>query len=117
KRDRQRECCPVQDPAHLFTPFFVAAGPPGLVGSPPEVILRGARCQEDGCRITVPSSRLRRADECAGPSSPGNAISNRVLPSADTARIVPRCASTLDFVIARPSPAPSLSLVRDDSTR
>lgn len=50
-------------------------------------------------------------------STAGNPISNRVVPSAEDARIFPLCASTMDLVIARPSPAPSLAFWREGSTR
>ncbi len=53
----------------------------------------------------------------AGDQSAGNAMSKRIDPSAHEASISPPCASTIDFVIARPSPAPSPLLQRDGSTR
>ena len=43
-------------------------------------------------------------------ASAGNRTSNRVKPSAEEARTDPLCAATMDLVMARPSPAPSVDL-------
>lgn len=42
---------------------------------------------------------------------------NRMIPSALDAEIDPPCASTIDFAMAKPRPAPSPSFRREASTR
>jgi hypothetical protein len=44
-------------------------------------------------------------------------ISKRIEPLPDDTPIVPPWASTIDFVIASPSPAPSSDFVREGSIR
>src|SRR5690606_20737595 len=69
------------------------------------------RARQVGCGL-----RRRRSDiPCAQAAGPVNA--KRHVPSLLEAEIDPPCASTIDFAIARPRPAPTPSYLRDASTR
>ena len=85
----------------------------------PSVMTAGAtmRIDMDGGNGQAVGSSIRISQGLAYPAAASRRMSKRVAPESDRTEIVPPWATTIDLVIARPSPTPSPSRLRDGSTR